>query len=337
MLDNERCILCTRCVRFTREISKSHALGVQERGDHSVIRPAGGRKQDARRRRLFRQHRRHLPRRRAAVQVVPVQVARLVPEGHTVGLPGLRARLRDRHLAPPSRVVRALARRGTELRDRARDAARQPRCQRPLGVQQGAGSGAGVRAPACRSADAQGPCRRARRGPVGSARARRAFAPRRRRSSRAAGSNEELQAFQRALGGRFTRFVKRDAMPLPGEVVADDLLIRADKNPNAFTARAAFRRRRGRVRAGDRSGPGLGPGRRVLAPAARRAGDLPGRLHAARERPRRRLPPAQPADRAGRALHQLRGRHERLRGLFREARPVVHAEDVFARLPRRRR
>ena len=39
VLDNERCIMCTRCVRFTREISKSHALGVQNRGDHSLIRP----------------------------------------------------------------------------------------------------------------------------------------------------------------------------------------------------------------------------------------------------------------------------------------------------------
>ena len=39
VLDNERCILCTRCVRFTAEVSKTHALGVQNRGDHSLIRP----------------------------------------------------------------------------------------------------------------------------------------------------------------------------------------------------------------------------------------------------------------------------------------------------------
>jgi NADH-quinone oxidoreductase subunit G len=31
-LDNERCILCSRCVRFTREISGSNALGIVERG-----------------------------------------------------------------------------------------------------------------------------------------------------------------------------------------------------------------------------------------------------------------------------------------------------------------
>src|SRR5215207_2745913 len=38
VLDNERCILCSRCVRFTREISKSHALGIQRRGDASLVR-----------------------------------------------------------------------------------------------------------------------------------------------------------------------------------------------------------------------------------------------------------------------------------------------------------
>jgi NADH-quinone oxidoreductase subunit G len=36
-LDNERCILCSRCVRFTREISGSNALGIIERGHHSFV------------------------------------------------------------------------------------------------------------------------------------------------------------------------------------------------------------------------------------------------------------------------------------------------------------
>ena len=37
MLDQERCILCSRCVRFTEEISRTYELGVFERGSHSVI------------------------------------------------------------------------------------------------------------------------------------------------------------------------------------------------------------------------------------------------------------------------------------------------------------
>ena len=43
LLDNERCILCLRCTRFTHEVSKSMALGVERRGDVSNIRPVEGR------------------------------------------------------------------------------------------------------------------------------------------------------------------------------------------------------------------------------------------------------------------------------------------------------
>jgi NADH-quinone oxidoreductase subunit G len=37
MLDQERCILCRRCVRFCREISKTGEIGVFARGDHSLL------------------------------------------------------------------------------------------------------------------------------------------------------------------------------------------------------------------------------------------------------------------------------------------------------------
>ncbi len=37
ILDRERCILCTRCVRFLREVTKTQELGVFERGIHSEI------------------------------------------------------------------------------------------------------------------------------------------------------------------------------------------------------------------------------------------------------------------------------------------------------------
>ena len=65
VLDNERCILCSRCVRFTREISKSNALGIKQRGDDSLVRAAEDR--SARRRPVFGQRHRHLPGRRAAL------------------------------------------------------------------------------------------------------------------------------------------------------------------------------------------------------------------------------------------------------------------------------
>ena len=37
ILDQERCILCRRCVRFTREITKTDELGVFNMGDHSTL------------------------------------------------------------------------------------------------------------------------------------------------------------------------------------------------------------------------------------------------------------------------------------------------------------
>ncbi len=37
MLDAERCILCSRCVRFTDEVSKTSEFGIVNRGDHSEI------------------------------------------------------------------------------------------------------------------------------------------------------------------------------------------------------------------------------------------------------------------------------------------------------------
>lgn len=37
MLDQERCILCSRCVRFGDEITKTHDFGIFNRGDHAEI------------------------------------------------------------------------------------------------------------------------------------------------------------------------------------------------------------------------------------------------------------------------------------------------------------
>jgi NADH-quinone oxidoreductase subunit G len=54
------------------------------------------------------------------------------------------------------------------------------------------------------------------------------------------GSNEELAAFNSVFGTVFTSFVKADHAAQPGEVVADDVLILADKNPNRRAAEALF-------------------------------------------------------------------------------------------------
>jgi NADH-quinone oxidoreductase subunit G len=44
VLDQERCILCLRCTRFVDEVSKTHELGVFERGDRAFIDLAPGRR-----------------------------------------------------------------------------------------------------------------------------------------------------------------------------------------------------------------------------------------------------------------------------------------------------
>ena len=46
MLDQERCILCSRCVRFCDEVSKSNELGIFHRGDHSELAPYPGKRLD---------------------------------------------------------------------------------------------------------------------------------------------------------------------------------------------------------------------------------------------------------------------------------------------------
>lgn len=46
VLDTERCILCSRCVRFEEEVTKTNALGIFDRGDRSIIGIYPGKKID---------------------------------------------------------------------------------------------------------------------------------------------------------------------------------------------------------------------------------------------------------------------------------------------------
>lgn len=46
MLDDERCIMCSRCVRFCDEITHTSELGLVQRGDHVELRPFPGKKLD---------------------------------------------------------------------------------------------------------------------------------------------------------------------------------------------------------------------------------------------------------------------------------------------------
>ena len=75
MLDAERCILCSRCVRFCDEITGTGELGIFNRGDHSEIGLFPGADLDNN---YSGQRGRHLPGRRADRPRLPLPGARVV-------------------------------------------------------------------------------------------------------------------------------------------------------------------------------------------------------------------------------------------------------------------
>ena len=237
LLDNERCILCSRCVRFTHEISKSHALGIQARGDRSLVRAAeGGRLDDdpysdnvvdlcpvgALLSRSF------LYKARVWYLTATPSVCPGCERGCTVQIWHRKPEWTLRALDPHENV--AIARvtplenpavNGPWICNKGRDLAaifERPRADQAMLKGKPVDLDAAVGAARRLLAEAKHPV-----ALVSSW-----------------GSNEELAAFNQALGGRFTAFVKQDWSPAPGERVADDLLIRADKNPNTAAARALF-------------------------------------------------------------------------------------------------
>ena len=200
VLDNERCIMCTRCVRFTREISKTHALGVQNRGDHSLIRPVED----------------------GAFEDDPYSdnVIDLCPVGALLSRSFLH-KARVWYLKATPSVCPGCERgcsvniwhRKTEWKLKALDPKQNaridrvtplenPAVERPVDLQQGARPGADLRARPRRAGDAQGPAGRAAGG--ASTRARALIAAARRPVALVSswGSNEELAAFHAGARAR---------------------------------------------------------------------------------------------------------------------------------------
>ena len=160
VLDNERCILCSRCVRFTREISKSNALGIMQRGD-ALAGP--------RRRGPARSTRD--PYSDNVIDLCPVgallsrpfllQGARLVSQADALGLPGLRARLHASQIwhRKPEWKLNALDPRAERQRSSASRRSRTRQSTAPGSATRGAISrrSSSVRA---RAGDAEGHARR---------------------------------------------------------------------------------------------------------------------------------------------------------------------------------
>jgi NADH-quinone oxidoreductase subunit G len=237
VLDNERCILCTRCVRFTREISKTNALGVQNRGDHSLIRPV----EDG----AFE------------IDAYSDNVIDICPVGALLSRAFLH-KARVWYLEPTPSVCPGCERgcsidiwhRKREWQLKALDPRQNHRIDRVTPRENPAVNGPWIcnkardLAQILERARAVAPMHKGReidlQAAIHSARALIAAAHQPVALVSNWASNEELAAFQAALGSRFASYVKTDCLPAAGEPLQDDLLIRADKNPNTAGARALF-------------------------------------------------------------------------------------------------
>jgi len=237
VLDNERCILCSRCVRFTKEISRSNALGITQRGDTSLVRAAEDHPLDD--------------------DPYSDNVIDICPVGALLSRPFL-YKARVWYLKPTPSVCPGCARgctiqiwhRKSEWKLNALDPRRNVSIERITPLENPAVNGPWIcnkgrdlaqifERPRAEQAMHKG---KPVDLPAAIAAAGRLIEDAKHPVALVSswGSNEELAAFKQALGGRFAAFVKQDWSPQPGERLDDDLLIRADKNPNTAAAYALF-------------------------------------------------------------------------------------------------
>lgn len=237
-LDNERCILCSRCVRFTHEISGSKALGIVDRGCHSMVDRVSSAPFD---------------------DPYSDNVIGLCPTGALLSADFL-YKSRVWFLEPVRSVCTGCAR-GCSINAWRRMKARTPKAPgmpQPQVYRISAFDNPEINGPwLCnkgfdlhKTMARERPLQPALAGqPAGEiaalAQARSLLAQAQKPALlvSAQASNEELDACQAALqawGGRVTAYVRADVLPAPDEVLEDALLIRADKNPNSFGVRQRF-------------------------------------------------------------------------------------------------
>ena len=235
-LDNERCILCSRCVRFTREISGSNALGIVDRGSHSFVDRVSSEPFD---------------------DPYSDNVIGICPTGALLSRDFL-YESRVWFLEPVRSVCTGCAR-GCSVQVWRRQKVRQSR-------QPGAEDARrAYRISAFDNPEINGPwlCNkgfdlhktmarehvlqplldgRASSADAALARARELLAQARKPALllSAHASNEELEALKALPLGRLSVCVRQDVAPAAGEVLQDPLLIQPDKNPNSHGLRVRF-------------------------------------------------------------------------------------------------
>jgi NADH-quinone oxidoreductase subunit G len=237
VLDNERCIVCSRCVRFTREISGSHGLAIQNRGDHSLVRAA----EDG----------------RFNADPYSDNVVDICPVGALLSKNFLH-KARVWYLQATPSVCPGCARgctvnlwhRKREWKLNHLDQKQNTEIARVTPLANAAVNGPWIcnkgrdLAQIFERARAEQPMLKGQKTTLeqAAAAARRLIEGAKKPVALVSnwGSNEELAALKHALASRFTSFVKTDHQPAPGEPLQDELLIRADKNPNTATAQQLF-------------------------------------------------------------------------------------------------
>jgi NADH-quinone oxidoreductase subunit G len=237
LLDNERCILCLRCTRFTHEVSRSMALGVERRGDVSNIRPVEDRPlgDDPYSDNIIDLcpvgallSRQFLYKARVWYLKATPSVCPGCSRGCTINIWHRKPEWFVKSLDPAqnTRIARVTplenpAVNGPWICNKARDLARileRTRAVQPM-----------IKGRPATLDEAIDAARRL----IGAARHPVALVSN-------WGSNEELDAFKQHLGAIFHAFAKSDCQAEEGERIEDDLLIRADKNPNSAKARELF-------------------------------------------------------------------------------------------------
>ncbi len=330
LLDNERCILCSRCVRFTREISKSNALGIKNRGDVSLVRAADDSPLDAD------------PYSDNVIDICPVgallskpflhkaRVWYLKPtpsvcpgceRGCSVNIWHRKAEWHLRALDPKQNTSIARvtplenpAVNGPWICNKGRDLAQifeRPRADRAMQKGKPVELAAAIAAARKLIAEAKHPV--------------------------AAGLELGLQRGTGGLprsAGRAIRDVRQAGPCAAAWRAARGRPPHPPRQEPEYRRRPRGLRRGSLARAGvpRRHGPGAGVGRRLQLrdAAGRRQDHLPQFVPAARERACRCLHSDKHPDRARRHLHEFRRRRDRLRACFPKQPTVADAQDVFA-------
>ena len=230
ILDAERCILCSRCVRFCDEVTGTGELGIFHRGDHSEIGLFPGKTLENK---YCEQCDRHLPGRRAHRPRLPVPGARLVPR---------LAPSRCAMAAPAAAMSRSTRAAGARITTRASGWPGSSRARMPRSTSGGSATRAATASTGSTPSPGSPRRPRAKRGRAvattwDAALAALGAALRRYRPEEIGilaspqMSNEDLFALKRLADQLHLANVDHRVPPAaPGD--QDDFLIRADKNPN---------------------------------------------------------------------------------------------------------